>query len=275
MPLTISTAKEQLQALTSNYAMVPSALISSGNMPAIATYAALEMFASSGESASLSALSRVTGLARPTIRRARDWLVQKQYIVIEELGNGRKSTRYILGDGLYPRGNDPLPQGSLSVTPHVPETRDRNGNSNSNSNSNKKEVSSNSKQVTNTPEWFKPLSTLEGYKNRDYQKSIVAIEQVCSQNGVTPEDVVREFLDYYPIGRASRGWKDPVPALLRTLQVQISKLQGKGKAVDRVSANAMTLEEEIEFQKSTGLRPSSVQADTVRADWLRQHREGK
>jgi hypothetical protein len=79
MPLTISTAKEQLQALTSNYAMVPSALISSGNMPAIATYAALEMFASSGESASLSALSRTTSLARPTVRRARQPWLERPY----------------------------------------------------------------------------------------------------------------------------------------------------------------------------------------------------
>ena len=127
--------------------------------------------------------------------------------------------------------------------------------------------------ATETVEWVyedDAYATTQGLHRSGY--TIVAIEQVCSNNGVQPADVVREFLDYYPIGCASRGWKEPVPALLRTLTVQVSKVQSKGKGIERMSSNAMTLEEEIEFQRDTGIRPSSVQADAIRAEWLKKYR---
>ena len=269
----ISNIKQRLHDLTANYAMVPSTLISSGYMSGIATYAALEMFAESGENASLSAIGRVTGLTRPTVRKARDWLVKEGYITIQVYGNGRTTTQYTLTGQVTPRGKEILPQGANNFTPHVPETVTETVTSNSNkvtSNSNKK--TSNSKLVSITPDWFAPLTTLEGYKNKNYTKSIVAIEQVCSSRGVLPEDVVREFIDYYPIGCATRNWREPVPALLRTLNVQVAKLEGKGKSIDRTSSNSMTLEEELAFHRDTGIRPSSVQADAIRADWLKKYR---
>ena len=268
--IAVSNAQESLRALTTNFAMVPTSLVGSGYMSGITTYAALEIFAGSGESPSLSALSRATGLTRPTVRKARDWLVAEGYIQIDQLGNGRITTRYTLTGNVNPRGKEFLPQGANNFTPHVPATVTETSNSNSNSNSNSKKSTSN--KVSNTPEWFAPLTTLEGYKNKNYEKTVVAIEQVCSNNGVQPSDVVREFLDYYPIGRVSRGWKEPVPALLRTLTVQVSKVQSKGKSIERMSSNAMTLEEEIEFQRDTGVRPSSVQADAIRAEWLKKYR---
>ena len=270
----ISNIKQRLHDLTANYAMVPSTLISSGYMSGIATYAALEMFAESGENASLSAIGRVTGLTRPTVRKARDWLVKEGYITIQVYGNGRTTTQYTLTGQVTPRGKEILPQGANNFTPHVPETVTETVTSNSNkvtSNSNKK--TSNSKLVSITPDWFAPLTTLDGYKIKNYTKSIVAIEQVCSSRGVLPEDVVREFIDYYPIGRATRNWREPVPALLRTLSVQVAKLEGKGKSIDRTSSNSMTLEEELAFHRDTGIRPSSVQADAIRADWLKKYRE--
>jgi hypothetical protein len=285
--IAVSTAKETLQVIANKFAMLPAKLISSQNPSAMATYAALDIFASTGESPSLANISRVTGLARPTIRRARDWLVQNGYIEVAVTGTGRTPSRYTLlgmrGNDSLPqgeqivtpsgiRGNDSLPQGEQIVTPPTPETDAETSNSNSNSNSNSIKSISN-KVTNNAPQWFAPLTTLEGYKNRNYQKSIVAIEQICSNNGVQPTDVVQEFVDYYPIGHASRGWKDPVPALLRTLIVQVGKVQAKGKGTKRVSTNAMTLEEEIAFQRDTGIRPSSVQADTIRADWLKKYRE--
>ena len=269
----ISNIKQRLHDLTANYAMVPSSLISSGYMSGIATYAALEMFAESGENASLSAIGRVTSLTRPTVRKARDWLVKEGYITIQVHGNGRTTTQYTLTGQVTPRGKEILPQGANNFTPDVPETDTETVTSNSNkvtSNSNSK--TSNSKLVSSTPDWFAPLTTLEGYKNKDYKKSIVAIEQVCSSRGVLPQDVVREFIDYYPIGRATRNWREPVPALIRTLNVQVSKLEGKGKSIDRTSSNSMTLEEELAFHRDTGIRPSSVQADAIRADWLKKYR---
>ena len=288
--IAVSDTKQTLQAISSRFAMLPAELISSQNPSAIATYAALDMIASTGSSPSLTNISKITGLSRPTIRRARDWLVEHGYIEVSATGTGRTPSRYTLlgirGKDSLPqgeqivtttpsRGNESLPQGENNVTPHVPETvtETSNSNSNSNSNGNSNSKKSNSNKVSNTPEWFSPLLTLEGYKNKNYAKTIVAIEQVCSNNGVQPLDVVREFIDYYPIARASRGWKEPVPALLRTLTVQVNKVQSKGKGIERMSANAMTLEEEIEFQRDTGIRPSSVQAVTIRADWLQKYRK--
>ena len=285
--IAVSDTKQTLQAISNRFAMLPAELIRSQNPSAMATYAALDILSSTGDSASLTNISKITGLSRPTIRRARDWLVQNGFIEVSATGTGRTPSRYTLlgirgkdslpqGENSFTsnddRGNNLLPQGENDVTPRVPETVTETSNSNSNSNSNSTSKKSNSNKITNTPEWFAPLSTLKGYKNKDYQKTIVAIEQVCSNNGVQPVDVVREFLDYYPIGCASRGWKEPVPALLRTLTVQVGKVQSKGKSIERTSANAMTLEEEIEFQRDTGIRPSSVQADTIRADWLKKYR---
>jgi len=120
--IAVSNAQESLRALTTNFAMVPTSLVGSGYMSGITTYAALEIFAGSGESPSLSALSRATGLTRPTVRKARDWLVAEGYIQIDQLGNGRITTRYTLTGGLYPRGKEFLPQGSNNFTPHVPVT---------------------------------------------------------------------------------------------------------------------------------------------------------
>lgn len=280
--IAVSNAKETLRTISNKFAMLPAELISSQNPSAMAAYAALDMCASTGESPSLTNISRITGLARPTVRRARDWLVQNGYIEMSVTGTGRTPSRYTLLGG---RGNELLPLGEHNVTPPTPKngsgggeykggvklvTRN-NGTDTSNGNGNGKRVTS--KLVSSIPEWFTPITMLQGYKNRDYRKTIVAIEQVCSTHSVLPSDVMAEFIDYYPIGQAQRNWKDPVPCLLRTLTVQVAKVEGKGKSAQRVSANAMTLDEEIEFQRDTGIRPSSVQADTIRADWLKKYRE--
>ena len=242
--IAVSDTKQTLQAISSRFAMLPAELISSQNPSAIATYAALDMIASTGSSPSLTNISKITGLSRPTIRRARDWLVEHGYIEVSATGTGRTPSRYTL---LGIRGKDSLPQGEQIVT-----TTPSRGNE-------------------SLPQGENSFTSNDDRGNN--AKTIVAIEQVCSNNGVQPLDVVREFIDYYPIGRASRGWKEPVPALLRTLTVQVNKVQSKGKGIERMSANAMTLEEEIEFQRDTGIRPSSVQADTIRADWLQKYRK--
>ena len=78
------------------------------------------------------------------------------------------------------------------------------------------------------PDWFKPLQELPGYKPSDYGAAVGVIEAASGQAGVTPAAVVTAFFAYYARGRMLYGWKDPVRALVRTIDVQVSKVKNGG-----------------------------------------------
>lgn len=82
------------------------------------------------------------------------------------------------------------------------------------------------KRTWEPPEWFRPLTTLEGYRRLDYSKLAAKLAGVCEAAGVAPGDVVNAFAEYWPVGRIKHGWGSPTNALERTIVVQISKVKG-------------------------------------------------
>ena len=75
------------------------------------------------------------------------------------------------------------------------------------------------------PDWFEPLTRLDGYKPGNHDRTADAIRAACDEAEVGPAEVVRMFCSYYPRGRILHGWKDPVQAILKTLDVQVRKAQ--------------------------------------------------
>ena len=83
--------------------------------------------------------------------------------------------------------------------------------------------------VWTSPDWFQPLTLLQGYKPADYGPSAAAIADVCARRGVDPAAVVTAFVALWPRGVLPRGeggfgWKSPVLCLVRTMDTQINKL---------------------------------------------------
>ena len=79
------------------------------------------------------------------------------------------------------------------------------------------------KQSWVCPDWWEPLITLKGYVKRDHTSAVNIVTEACNEANVDRAVVIRGFADYYPIGRLTNGWIDPVAALRKTLAVQISK----------------------------------------------------
>ena len=99
------------------------------------------------------------------------------------------------------------------------------------------------------PEWFSPLTKLQGYEARDYRKSASKIGVICSEYDVDVGSVVLAFCDYWPVGRIKHEWTSPVRALLTTIDIQIDKLKRvngrqpneprhSGTQLDRIKAEA-------------------------------------
>ena len=99
------------------------------------------------------------------------------------------------------------------------------------------------------PEWFSPLTKLQGYEARDYRKSASKIGVICSEYDVDVGSVVLAFCDYWPAGRIKHEWTSPVRALLTTIDIQIDKLKRvngrqpneprhSGTQLDRIKAEA-------------------------------------
>lgn len=78
------------------------------------------------------------------------------------------------------------------------------------------------------PDWWQPLTALEGYVRRDYTGTAQTIEQVCQAAGVSPRAVTETFAEYYRLCRFKHGWRDPVKALRNTLEVQVKKVLRAG-----------------------------------------------
>ena len=99
------------------------------------------------------------------------------------------------------------------------------------------------------PEWFSPLTKLQGYEARDYRKSASKIGVICSEYDVDVGGLVLSFCDYWPVGRIKHEWTSPVRALLTTIDIQIDKLKRvngrqpneprhSGTQLDRIKAEA-------------------------------------
>jgi hypothetical protein len=70
------------------------------------------------------------------------------------------------------------------------------------------------------------LSELQGYiDHTDNVKAERVIRQECMKHEVDSVEVVQGFVDYYPRGQVLHGWKDPVAALVGTIEVQIQKVK--------------------------------------------------
>ena len=101
------------------------------------------------------------------------------------------------------------------------------------------------------PDYWGPLTVLEGYARRDYSNFVTALEATCAAQGVSPGAVVAAFSDYYAGNRFRHGWSDPVATLRRTLPVQISKLTGGNKSPPYQTAH----ERRIAAEKAIPIRP--------------------
>lgn len=100
--------------------------------------------------------------------------------------------------------------------------------SESESESNPKKRSPSQAQGTPLPEWFEPLTKLEGYKAGRHEKARETIEKSCEYRDVDPAKVVLTFCDYWPIGKLKhRNWNAPVQSLCNTIEIQIAKVKGE------------------------------------------------
>ena len=69
---------------------------------------------------------------------------------------------------------------------------------------------------------FQLLTTLEGFKNiSQKQKDIITV--ACESHNVSATDIVKEFAQYWDLGRVKHNWKNPSLALSRSIEIQISK----------------------------------------------------
>ena len=106
-------------------------------------------------------------------------------------------------------------------------------------------------KVFKPPDYWSPLTTLEGYARRDHSRFVATLEATCAAQGVSPGDVVTTFAEYYAGNRFRHGWSDPVAALRRTLSLQIAKLHGRNKSPPYQTAH----ERRIAAEKAIPIRP--------------------
>ena len=53
---------------------------------------------------------------------------------------------------------------------------------------------------------------------------IAVVTAACASHNVKPAEVIDSFAAYWPIGQLKHKWSDPVAALQRTIEIQISKV---------------------------------------------------
>ena len=87
-----------------------------------------------------------------------------------------------------------------------------------------------SKEIFESPDWFKPLTELEGYRKIDHRRFVSVLEQTCQEARVSPAAVVDSFADYYQLSRFKHGWSDPVKALRNTMAREIAKVKGTNRS---------------------------------------------
>ena len=73
-----------------------------------------------------------------------------------------------------------------------------------------------SQQAWESPDWFIPLTTLEGYRRGNHAAAAQRILQTCDAAGVDARAVVAGFAERFPIIKFSYGWTNPVATLKGT-----------------------------------------------------------
>ena len=74
------------------------------------------------------------------------------------------------------------------------------------------------------PDWWEPMTRLQGYKPGQHTSALDTIRAACESYEVDAAEVVAAFALYYPVGRVKHKWKDPVKALTKTIEIQIAKI---------------------------------------------------
>ena len=76
------------------------------------------------------------------------------------------------------------------------------------------------------PEWFGPLTTLEGYQAKNYSKLAKRIEETAEAFDVDRAAFVAEFAAYWPKGRALWStWNIPTAVMGNNLSSQIKRFR--------------------------------------------------
>ena len=94
-------------------------------------------------------------------------------------------------------------------------------------------ANSRSKEIFKPPDWFEPLTRLEGYRRIDHSRFVSVLEKTCQEGRVSPAAVVESFAGYYQLNRFKHGWSDPVKALRNTLAREIAKVNGTNRSPPR------------------------------------------
>ena len=89
-----------------------------------------------------------------------------------------------------------------------------------------KHFTTRSDRVVSWPEWFQPITKLEGFVDRDYSKQIKVVEDTCSKPEVNldPRLVVSMFVEFWTLNRVKFGWTDPGKAFNDNYAKDIGKL---------------------------------------------------
>jgi hypothetical protein len=94
-------------------------------------------------------------------------------------------------------------------------------------------ANSRSKEIFKPPDWFEPLTRLEGYRRIDHRRFVSVLEETCQEGRVSPAAVVESFAGYYQFNRFKHGWSDPVKALRNTMAREIAKVNGTNRSPPR------------------------------------------
>ncbi len=93
------------------------------------------------------------------------------------------------------------------------------------------------------PDWWAPLTTLKGYKEvKNNASRIAVVTAACATYNVKPAEVIDAFAAYWPIGQLKHKWSDPVAALQRTIEIQISKVVNDHANIERDTSERSTEE---------------------------------
>jgi len=75
------------------------------------------------------------------------------------------------------------------------------------------------------PDWWAPLTKLKGYRKVNNASRIAVITAACASHHVEPSELAQSFAAYWPVGQIKHQWSDPIAALNRTIEIQISKVK--------------------------------------------------
>ena len=113
------------------------------------------------------------------------------------------------------------------------------------------------------PEWFRPLTELPGYKQRDHSARAATLAAACSEAGADVTEVVADFAAYYRTARITNGWSDPVAVLNgRPLTIQISQVLRKGGHRDAIDGSSASYRARAQAQHDENVRLARANGQT-------------